>query len=292
MEGKGSMKVFGEIEGVEVGRVFQTRQELSNAGVHAPPMAGISGNPKEGADSIVVSGGYEDDEDYGDYIIYTGQGGNDTTTKTQIADQKLTRGNMGLVVSYNQGLPVRVIRGLGHHPNRSYRYDGLFRVDRWWAETGRSGFKIYRYALRKLDEQSNTIPQGQHSMPAGTAQPERVTTKSVRVIRDTVVSESVKALHNYTCQVCSTRLERPGGPYAEGAHIRPLGRPHDGPDTPDNILCLCPNCHVLFDGWAFSIADDGSLIGSLKGAIREKETHQLDRSHLAYHRSLYFNAES
>jgi hypothetical protein len=33
-----------------------------------------------GAESIVVSGGYEDDEDHGDTIIYTGHGGNDPQT--------------------------------------------------------------------------------------------------------------------------------------------------------------------------------------------------------------------
>ena len=35
-------------------------------------MGGIGGTKAEGADSIVVNGGYEDDEDYGDEIIYTG----------------------------------------------------------------------------------------------------------------------------------------------------------------------------------------------------------------------------
>jgi putative restriction endonuclease len=33
-------------------------------------MAGISGAEREGADSIVVSGGYEDDEDCGNTIIW------------------------------------------------------------------------------------------------------------------------------------------------------------------------------------------------------------------------------
>jgi hypothetical protein len=33
----------------------------------------------------------------------------------------------------------------------------------------------------------------------------------------------------------------------EAAHIRPLGAPHNGPDTWDNTLCLCPNHHVPFD---------------------------------------------
>jgi putative restriction endonuclease len=285
------MKVFGEIEGVDVGSVFASRQELGRAGVHAPPMAGISGNPKEGADSIVVSGGYEDDKDYGDFIIYTGQGGNDPNTKKQIADQELTRGNMGLVVSYNRGLPVRVIRGFGPNLNRTYQYDGLYSVERWWADTGRSGFRIFRYTLRKLDPLSNTIPQGDITIPEGTSEPPRIETKTVRIIRDTAVSEATKAIHNYTCQTCSTRLERPGGAYAEGAHIQPLGRPHNGPDTSDNILCLCPNCHVLFDGWAFSIADDGSLMGQLQGKITEHRKHQINRKYLAYHREHYLKAK-
>ena len=87
------MRIFGEIEGIAVGTECASRAELAALGVHKPTQAGISGSKTDGADSIVVSGGYEDDEDYGDYIVYTGQGGNDPTTKQQIADQELTRGN-------------------------------------------------------------------------------------------------------------------------------------------------------------------------------------------------------
>ena len=42
---------------------------------------GISGTGAEGADSIVVNGGCEDDDDHGDEFIYTGAGGNDPATK-------------------------------------------------------------------------------------------------------------------------------------------------------------------------------------------------------------------
>ena len=73
-----------------------------------PPMAGISGTATEGADSIVVSGGYEDDEDHGDEIIYTGAGGNDPRTKKQIADQTLDR-------QVRQSVPIRCAD-----------------ADRWW----------------------------------------------------------------------------------------------------------------------------------------------------------------
>ena len=42
------------------------REELRKAGVHAAPRAGIHGQRDRGAFSIVMSGVYEDDTDYGD----------------------------------------------------------------------------------------------------------------------------------------------------------------------------------------------------------------------------------
>jgi putative restriction endonuclease len=107
-------RIFGEISGVPVGSTYPDRQELSRAGVHRPTRAGISGSAEEGADSIVLSGGYEDDEDFGDVIVYTGHGGQDQISKKQIADQELTRQNLALAVSMQQGLPVRVVRGSTH----------------------------------------------------------------------------------------------------------------------------------------------------------------------------------
>ena len=52
-------------------------------------------------------------------------------------------------------------------------------------------------------------------------------------------SWNVSELYDYRCQMCGTRLEGLAGPYAEAAHIRSLGKPHHGPDTLDNLLCLC-----------------------------------------------------
>jgi hypothetical protein len=74
--------------------------------------------------------------------------------------------------------------------------------------------------------------------------------------------------------MCGTRLEGLAGPYAEAAHIRPLGAPHHGPDTPENILCLCPNHHVLLDHGGVGIGEDLSLVGEEGGSksIREIES--------------------
>lgn len=78
------MAKFGEIEGVKVGDIFKNRAEVKAAGLHAQTQAGISGAAYEGADAIILNEGYEDDEDEGDVILYTGQGGRDTSTGHQI----------------------------------------------------------------------------------------------------------------------------------------------------------------------------------------------------------------
>ncbi|MBA4189524.1 MAG: hypothetical protein C0467_16165 [Planctomycetaceae bacterium] len=136
------------------------------------------------------------------------------------------------------------------------------------------------------DEGGEIVPE---RLPEGTESPARQQVITQRVIRDTEVATAVKRIHNFRCQVCDVRLETPGGPYAEAAHIHPLGGENPGPDQPDNVLCLCPNHHVLFDYGAFSIADDMSLLG-MEGRCRILPGHMLNVSNLAYHRRNIFNA--
>jgi SAD/SRA domain len=128
---------IGEVPGVPVGSTFADRRALHDRGVHRGLMKGIA---KAGS-SIVLSGGYVDDEDVGDSVIYTGEGGRDPNTGAQIGDQELSRGNLALVRNYEEGLPVRVVRGHNHPspfaPPSGYRYDGLFRIDRFGVTTGR-----------------------------------------------------------------------------------------------------------------------------------------------------------
>jgi putative restriction endonuclease len=135
--------IFGEIAGIEEGHWFEGRKRNDAIQFHRNWGAGIDGNGSEGAAAIVLSGGYEDDKDLGDEIIYTGAGGNDPNTGKQIADQTWeNRGNAGIVKSMNEGLPVRVIRGHQHNspfsPKSGYLYAGLYSVVDAWQETGKS----------------------------------------------------------------------------------------------------------------------------------------------------------
>ena len=282
-------RTFGELPGVAVGTVFPDRRALAAAGVHRPLQAGIAGTGELGAESIVASGGYEDDRDDGDEIIYTGQGGNDPNTGRQIADQELRLGNLALARSAATGEPVRVVRGRwpdsAYAPPAGYRYDGLYVVDDYWTDKGKSGFRVYRYRLRRSDAAAPAWAPAAPPPPEGEHGQARRTIGTIsRIIRNTAVTRWVKELYEYRCQVCRVSLDTPAGPYAEGAHIRPLGSPHNGPDTSANVLCLCPNHHVMFDLGAFLIADDFSLIG-IDGRVHVHPNHSVAPEHLAYHRA-------
>lgn len=119
--------------------------------------------------------------------------------------------------------------------------------------------------------------------------PSRKETLVSRIIRNTKMSQNVKSMYENSCQVCGIKLTTSIGPYSEGAHIMPLGNPHNGPDEESNILCLCPNHHVLLDGFAFSIAENGKLIG-LEGDLNISKKHIISKKSLVWHKMMYNKA--
>ncbi|XP_066597047.1 E3 ubiquitin-protein ligase UHRF1-like [Prorops nasuta] len=166
----------GSIPGVEVGTCWIYRVQVSEAGVHRPHVAGIHGRESDCAYSLVLSGGYEDDVDNGNEFLYTGSGGRDLSgnkrTAEQSCDQTLTRMNKALALNCNakldaengatavdwkKGIPVRVVRNfkLAKHskyaPKEGNRYDGIYKVVRYYPHTGNSGFRVWRYVLRRDD---------------------------------------------------------------------------------------------------------------------------------------------
>ena len=292
-----SVRLFGEVPGVAVGSVYASRAALAAAGIHRPLVAGISGGGAEGADSIVLNGGYEDDKDYGDEVVYTGHGGNDPATGRQIADQTLTVGNKALAKNSLDGLPVRVSRGWkephGFGPESGFRYDGLYRVVRYWSERGRSGFRIWRFLLRREDSApAPWLTRAQTDDVNGTVSRELITQ---RWIRNSATAQHVKQLNDFRCQLCGIQLQTAAGPYAEGANLRPVEHPHDGPDDPANILCVCPNDHIRLDAGGIVIMDDFTVVDRLDGRpigkLLQVRGHRVDEKHIAYHRQLFMAAD-
>lgn len=163
------VKRIGPIPGVAVGDIFFFRMELLLVGLHSQSMAGIDsavvrfGDAAEAVAVSVVSsgtGGYEDQTDAVDSLVYSGQGGANL-------DQKLERGNLALERSSRRGTAVRVIRGIkdptsssvsgsgaaAGSGSRIYLYDGLYRVSEYWVERGKSGFNVFKYRLLRQPDQ-------------------------------------------------------------------------------------------------------------------------------------------
>ncbi|KAF3835243.1 hypothetical protein F7725_027801 [Dissostichus mawsoni] len=169
---------YGPIPGVPVGSLWKFRVQVSESGVHRPHVAGIHGRSNDGAFSLVLAGGYEDDVDDGNEFTYTGSGGRDLSgnkrTAEQSCDQTLTHMNRALALNCNvpvndkngadaknwkAGKPVRVVRsckGRKHSkycPEEGNRYDGIYKIAKYWPAKGKSGFLVWRYLLKRDDEE-------------------------------------------------------------------------------------------------------------------------------------------
>ncbi|KAK3118894.1 hypothetical protein QOZ80_9BG0710190 [Eleusine coracana subsp. coracana] len=150
--------------GVRVGETWEDRLECRQWGAHFPHVAGIAGQSKYGAQSVALSGGYEDDEDHGEWFLYTGSGGRDLsgnkrTNKEQSFDQKFEKLNAALRISCLRGYPVRVVRShkekrSSYPPESGVRYDGVYRIDKCWRKVGIQGkFKVCRYLFVRCDNE-------------------------------------------------------------------------------------------------------------------------------------------
>ncbi|MFJ7211232.1 YDG/SRA domain-containing protein [Amycolatopsis sp. NPDC098790] len=297
-------RVYGDIPGYPEGSMFASRAEVAESGVHRALQAGIVGTGELGAESIVSSGGYEDDDDRGEELIYTGHGGRDERGR-QVADQTFAApGNAALLTSSQTKEPVRVVRGPDpkspHAPDQGYRYDGLYRVEAAAMERGQGDYLVCRFQMIKLTNAADvSFGLGDYLLPSepahpgktiGNAEPERKPVTAQRIVRTTRVAEDVKKMYNHTCQICSTRLSVGNGEaYSEGAHIKALGGLHRGPDQMCNVLCLCPNCHVQFDRGAIVIDANRTVLreGTPAGTLKEMPGHEIKDEFLEYHRQVY-----
>ncbi|XP_074569936.1 histone-lysine N-methyltransferase family member SUVH9-like [Curcuma longa] len=156
-------RIVGDIPGLLIGDVFFYRSELQVVGLHGIPQGGIDYVPVAVSSigdpivtSIIVSGGYEDDVDNGNELIYTGQGGKQRGHTRLNADQNLRAGNLALLYNKHKDMKVRVIRGFPYDNSptgKVYVYDGLYTLQDFWIDNSKSGFSAYKYHFRRAEGQ-------------------------------------------------------------------------------------------------------------------------------------------
>ncbi|MCM2413906.1 YDG/SRA domain-containing protein [Streptomyces sp. RKAG290] len=290
---------FGPPPSVREGQQFRTHDALYAADVHRFRGRGISGTAHEGVDSIVASGGYADDEDLGDVIVYTAQGGSPDKDGRLTANQELSGVNQGMLINYREGLPIRYVRGLGIKRGKAtggYTYRGLYLIEGYWSVRTDRGHLMWQFRLAKAvaGERWDSDAEGIAVVEEVLTPLERVAARYVstqRRVRNTAEARAIKSLYGNTCQMCRIPVvvDINGARYSEGAHIHALGRPHGGRDMRSNILCLCPNCHVLFDNGARLITDDFKVVDALSrevlGDLYVEPEHRIDRASIRQHRT-------
>ncbi|KAG5526949.1 hypothetical protein RHGRI_028028 [Rhododendron griersonianum] len=222
---------------IDVGHKFFSRAEMVVVGFHSHWLNGIdyigqngskdySGYKLPLAIAIVLSGQYEDDLDNCEDIVYTGQGGNNLLgNRRQVKDQVMERGNLALKNCIVQDTPVRVVRGhksADSYVGKVYTYDGLYKVVKYWAEKGVSGFTVFKFQLKRVDGQpvltTNQVLNARGQIPKSIAEirglvcedisggQENIPIPATNLVDDPPVAPSGKFVILFTANISSTFL--------------------------------------------------------------------------------------
>ena len=122
-------------------------------------------------------------------------------------------------------------------------------------------------STHKVQSQIRSIDIGERSNT------ERKDITTTRIIRDTKIVHQLKETYEYCCQICGKTVDLKSRLYAEAHHIKPLGKPHNGPDHDSNIIVVCPNHHVKLDFGAIDLN-----LGDLKLL-----NHKISQEYIDYH---------
>jgi 5-methylcytosine-specific restriction protein A len=127
--------------------------------------------------------------------------------------------------------------------------------------------------IKEIMYEKNKLSNVNIKKPIGNENTIKKKTSTERIIRDTKVSKWIKKLWNNQCQICGTIIDLLNNDtYSEAHHIHPLK--NGGPDIIDNLLCVCPNCHVKLDYGAIKIEKDEITI---------KKEHKINKKYIKYH---------
>lgn len=224
------------------------------------------------------TGPYGDDVTGGEFT-YVGEG--------RTGDQTLTGGNKFLARAKRHPLPIFFFHR--ESGEADWEYQGQVEVvDYACGPFEGDDRDVYRFVLRRRHETRERVDDEEAAAdlaPAG-----RTETTRSRIIRNTTLAAELKARYSHTCQVCGERRRRGvHDGYAEAHHLKPLGRPHDGPDVKANLLVLCPDHHADFfffndtattEIYTIAHAYERELDGA---SLSVREDHDLDAAFLDYH---------
>lgn len=266
---------------------FKIGQTISNKELYTEfrcsIMQGI--RPSKATNSLVIvcdhTKSLYDDKWYGNVLHYTGQG--------RKGDQSLQFAqNPTLAKSNKTGISLFLFEVMN---SGQYTYRGPVKLDSepyqdTQDDEDGNPRKVWMFPLRTLTEQEISKQEldsfldnrqkkvsklsldklKTEAVSHGSAKSSSRNVKSKVYIRDDFIAEYTKRSANGICELCEQKApfcDKKGDPYLESHHVVWLSK--GGPDTIENTVALCPNCHKKMH-----VVADKSDIEKLLGKAHER----------------------
>lgn len=99
--------------------------------------------------------------------------------------------------------------------------------------------------------------------------PARMARIREEIQRDESLVRRIKSIYSNCCQICGLSIRiGPDKFFSNVHHIWPLGKPFDGPDCLENLICVCPNHHAQLDYHSIELSPKDLILD--KHAIGKK----------------------
>jgi hypothetical protein len=170
--------------------------------------------------------------------------------------------------------------------NESFRIDNIETI---LFEDDPKTINPHRESPESTFEQLKTVLTSQDTfVNLGNKKPMKIKRTLNLTSRDTNLVKEMKSLYDNNCQVCGKKIQIGVNEFAsELHHIRPLGK-HNGSDTSDNVIVLCPNHHLMFDRGAITIdIKQKKVYHNVSNHLLNEQDillkHRLDEKNISYH---------
>lgn len=196
--------------------------------------------------------GYEDGRHKDGFFHYSGEG--------QEGNMQETRGNAAIIDHAKNGKQLLVFQTIS---DGSRKFIGpMDYVDHYYLDAKDMHGKTRKAIMFRLTQlrESNVDPQAAGSIPqkpteslgilrekaleASSLIPDKKSSAREYYERSAAVAKYVLARAAGKCELCGKQapfIRKDNTPYLEPHHIQRLA--DEGPDHPDSIAALCPNCH-------------------------------------------------
>jgi 5-methylcytosine-specific restriction protein A len=260
----------------EVGTEYRRAQLLEFVG-SKQAQSGIIWGSKQPGCVIVTSGGrhsknagYEDTQNPDGSWIYFGQGEKGDQDPKRYANRLLIEGQRSILL-FKTSEPTAAEVQRRREYSKRYRFEGMFAVRGWeWYEPGAGGRAGDRLLLFHLVPAEDSYSLKFYYEPEGIEYPTpdsidgqallqelrtALLSRDKQPLTGAVSTKEYKRASAQTrayaklraggvCEYCGNPapfVDLYGLPFLEVHHLHRLA--DDGPDAPDNVAALCPNCH-------------------------------------------------